>query len=57
MIELGPYAGYIVAAYAGVAVLVALLIGFVVWDARQVAAKLKNLEDRGVRRRSAGPAA
>jgi heme exporter protein D len=57
MIELGPYAGYIASAYVGVAVLVALLIGYVVWDARRVAARLKDLEDRGIRRRSAGPAA
>jgi heme exporter protein D len=57
MIELGPYAGYIVAAYAGVVLLVIGLITWVVWDARQVAARLQQLEDRGVRRRSAGPAA
>ncbi len=57
MIELGPYADYILWAYAGVAVLVAGLIAWVVSDARRVARKLKALEERGVRRRSAGPAA
>jgi heme exporter protein D len=57
MIELGPYAGYIIGAYAGVTVLVITLVGYVLWDARRVAARLKDLEDRGVRRRSAGPAA
>jgi heme exporter protein D len=57
MIELGPYANYIVGAYAGVVVLVALLIGYVAWDARRVATRLKDLEDRGIRRRSAGPTA
>jgi heme exporter protein D len=57
MIELGPYAGYIVWAYAGVALLVFALIAFVVFDARRVRARLRSLEERGVRRRSAGPAA
>jgi heme exporter protein D len=56
MIELGPYADYILWAYAGVALLVLALIGWVVYDARRVASKLKSLEERGIRRRSAGPA-
>jgi heme exporter protein D len=57
MIELGPYADYIVWAYAGVALLVAALIGFVAYDARRVRSRLRALEERGVRRRSAGPGA
>ncbi len=57
MIELGPYADYILWAYAGVALLVIALIAWVVYDARRVTARLKSLEERGIRRRSAGPAA
>jgi heme exporter protein D len=54
MIELGPYADYIVWAYAGVTLLVVGLIGWVIYDARRVNARLKSLEERGVKRRSAG---
>ena len=57
MIELGPHAEFIVWSYAGVAVLLAAMIGYVAWDARQMQAKLKALEARGVRRRSDGAAA
>jgi len=53
MIELGPYADYILWAYAGVGIIVAALIAWVVYDARRVKARLKSLEERGVRRRSA----
>jgi heme exporter protein D len=56
MIELGPHAVYIVWSYVGVAALVAALISYVVWDSGRVRAKLKALEERGIRRRSAGPA-
>lgn len=47
---------FIVWSYVGVVVLVAALIGWVAWDARRVAARLKVLEDKGIRRRSAGSA-
>jgi heme exporter protein D len=57
MIELGPYADYILWAYAGATLLVLALVGWVVYDARRVARKLKALEERGIRRRSAGSAA
>lgn len=53
MIELGPHAGYILGAYAGVALLLAALVGYVLWEARRVAQRLQALEDRGIRRRSA----
>ncbi len=56
MIDLGPHTAYIVWSYVGVAVMVLALIGYVAWDARRVRAQLKALEDRGIRRRSAGPA-
>jgi len=50
------HAVYIAWAYAGAAVFVAALSLWVVWDARRVARRLKALEDRGIRRRSAGSA-
>ncbi len=50
------HAVYIAWAYAGAAVFIAGLSGWVVWQARRVAGRLKALEDRGVRRRSAGSA-
>lgn len=54
MIDLGPHAAFIVWAYAGTALGVAVLIGFAVLDARRTRARLKSLDDRGIRRRSAG---
>jgi heme exporter protein CcmD len=54
MIELGPYAHYIIWAYLGVALLVIMLIGVIVHAARRVRARLRSLEERGVTRRSAG---
>ncbi len=54
MIELGPYADYILWAYAGVALLGLALIVWVINDARRVNARLKSLEERGIKRRSAG---
>ena len=56
MIDLGPHATYIVWAYLGVALLLGGLIAWVAWDARRVKARLKTLEARGIRRRSAGSA-
>jgi heme exporter protein D len=54
--DLGPHAEFIVWAYAGVALLIAGLILYIALAARRVAARLKALEDRGIRRRSAGSA-
>lgn len=54
--DLGPHAEFIVWAYLGVALLVAALVVQVAWEARRVAARLKALEDKGIRRRSAGSA-
>jgi heme exporter protein D len=53
MMDLGPHAAYIVGAYAGVALLVATLIVYVIWDNRRVKQRLADLEARGIRRRSA----
>lgn len=56
MIELGPYAAFILWAYGGVAGVLIGLIGYVVWESRRVARRLETLEARGIRRRSGGPA-
>jgi heme exporter protein D len=52
MIDLGPHAVYIEAAYAGVALVSALLIGWVAWRSTRVKARLAALEAQGIRRRS-----
>jgi heme exporter protein D len=56
MPDLGPHAVFIVAAYAGVALLVLALIGWVALQARRVRARLAALEAAGLRRRSERPA-
>lgn len=56
MIDLGPHAVFIVAAYAGVIVATLGLIGWVWADSRRVKARLAALEAQGIRRRSAGSA-
>ena len=53
MIDLGPHAVYIVWAYIGVALAVAALIAWTLFDARSTAKRLAELEARGIRRRSA----
>jgi heme exporter protein D len=50
MIELGLHAGFIVAAYAAAAVMVAGLVGWVVLDYRAQARALAELEDKGLGR-------
>jgi heme exporter protein D len=57
MIDLGPHAVFIVSAYLGVALALAGLIGWTLYDARRTAKKLADLEARGIRRRSRGSAA
>ena len=52
MLDLGPHAAFIIWAYVGVAAGVLLLIGFAIFDARNVAKRLRQLEARGIRRRS-----
>ena len=54
MLDLGPHAIFIVSAYVGVAVVTALLIGWVGWNASSVKRRLAVLEAQGVRRRSDG---
>ena len=50
--ELGPYAGFIVAAYAAALVVIAALIGWIIADHRAQTRTLADLEARGITRRS-----
>ncbi|MCA1430925.1 MULTISPECIES: heme exporter protein CcmD [unclassified Bradyrhizobium] len=50
--SLGPYATFIVASYAAVALVVAILIGWVMLDYRSQTQRLRELEQRGITRRS-----
>lgn len=52
MINLGPHAGFIVAAYALTALVVVALIGWIVADYAAQRRVLGDLERRGVTRRS-----
>ena len=54
MIDLGPHAVFIVWAYIGVAIGVAGLLLYAALDARRISNRLKDLDNRGIRRRSAG---
>jgi heme exporter protein D len=55
--NLGQHANFIVGAYAIAAAVVVLLIGWVIVDHRRQRAILRDLEARGVTRRSARPVA
>ncbi|MBU1333581.1 MAG: heme exporter protein CcmD [Devosia sp.] len=50
MIDLGPHAVFIVWAYLGVAMTVAALVGWTLYDARSTARRLAELEARAPRR-------
>ncbi|MCA1537605.1 heme exporter protein CcmD [Bradyrhizobium sp. NBAIM03] len=50
--SLGPYASFIVASYAAVALVVAILIGWVMLDYRSQTQRLRELEQRGITRPS-----
>jgi heme exporter protein D len=50
--SLGPYASFIVTAYALVAVVLALLIGWIAVDYRNQTRRLRELDDSGAIRRS-----
>jgi heme exporter protein D len=52
MIALGPHTNFIVAAYAGVAVVTVALIVWTAWRSRETKARLAALEAQGIRRRS-----
>ena len=52
MTSLGPYASFIVTSYAAAAIVVAILIGWVVFDYRNQTQRLRELDRSGVTRRS-----
>lgn len=54
--SLGPYAGFIVSSYALVALVVLVLIVWIAADQRRQQNALRELEARGVTRRSAAKA-
>lgn len=56
MIDLGPHAGFIIAAYAVTFVVTIGVLAWVLLDGRALRRRLADLEVRGVRRRSAGSA-
>ena len=55
MLDLGPHASFIIAAYAVTFVAVAALAFFIVEDDRKQRRILAELERKGIRRRSAEP--
>lgn len=52
---LGPYASFIVVSYVLVALVVAILIVWIALDYRSQTRTLRDLEARGITRRSAQP--
>ncbi len=56
MIEsaLGEHAAFILAAYAGAALVLGALVAWIVLDGRALRRSLDDMQARGVRRRSAG---
>lgn len=55
MLDLGPHASFILAAYGVTAIAVAVLVVTTLADDRTQRRKLADLERRGIRRRSATP--
>ena len=55
--ELGPHAGFILAAYAAAALVIALLLAWIIADHRAQRRLLAGLEPRGGRRRHASDGA
>ncbi len=55
--SLGPYASFIVTSYALVALVLAILIGWIVFDYRSQTQRLRALDESGVSRRSGRSAA
>ena len=57
LMSLGPYASFIVAAYALVAAVLAILIGWIAIDYRNQKQRLRELDESGIARRSGRGAA
>jgi heme exporter protein D len=55
--SLGPYASFIVTAYALVAAVLAILIGWIAIDYRNQKQRLRELDESGIMRRSGRGAA
>jgi heme exporter protein D len=51
---LGEHASFILAAYAGSALVLGVLVAWIMLDGRAVRRSLDEMDARGVRRRSAG---
>lgn len=51
---LGEHASFILAAYAGSALVLGVLVAWIMLDGRMVRRSLDEMDARGVRRRSAG---
>jgi len=54
--DLGPHAAFIWASYAAVTIVIGALIVWLVADGTRYRRQLRDLEARGVRRRSSGAA-
>lgn len=52
IMSLGPYAPFIMTSYAAVALVVAILIGWIALDYRNQTQRLRDLERSGITRRS-----
>jgi heme exporter protein D len=50
--SLGPYAGFIVAAYLSALVIIAMLIAWIILDRRNLLRLIAEMEKRGMGRRS-----
>lgn len=50
--DLGPHAAFIWGSYGAVALVIASLFAWLIWDGRRQRRLLDDLERRGVRRRS-----
>jgi heme exporter protein D len=50
--SLGPYASFILCAYGLVAIVLAILIGWIVLDYRSQSQRLREFDESGVTRRS-----
>jgi heme exporter protein D len=51
-LDLGPYASFIATSYLAVALVVAVMIGWIAFDYRAQKARLRVLEQSGISRRS-----
>jgi heme exporter protein D len=55
-VDLGPHAAFIWISYSAVAIVIAALIGWLIFDGKKQTAALEALEKRGIKRRSSARA-